>query len=339
MTEAVAYKAALLEAAARYVAQSWHLFVCGSDKRPLHQGGFKNASTDLSRLDRVLTRHADGMLAVRTGSESGIVVIDVDVDTAKGIDGRGWLTEARGKGLPDCPIAGNPRVEDSISISRTRVARSKVRPVGSAKASTSEEMVAMLLLLRHDHRRGLIGGGRLQAPSRRRCPNGYWRRSPSRRRVSRSIISCVRRDPTGTTCTTPPRTAVEMAERMISVTRRTTPKEPVQLVQLVHVADTHARTDSHRLTTVMRSWCERWCSVVQGPSFGPLGGAASAVQTWPTPGFAGFSSIGWSPQPVAVGAARYSSRSYVETACWRRGSLWLPPGFQASGSSGFRRPL
>jgi hypothetical protein len=91
MTSATAYKAALLEAAARYVARGWQLFICGSDKKPLERGGFKNASTDLSRLDCALTRHPDGMLAVRTGAESGIVVIDVDVDTAKGIDGRGWL--------------------------------------------------------------------------------------------------------------------------------------------------------------------------------------------------------------------------------------------------------
>ena len=49
------------------------------------------------------------MLAIRTGVESGIVVIDVDVDTAKGIDGRGWLIEAQQKGLPDCPIAETPR--------------------------------------------------------------------------------------------------------------------------------------------------------------------------------------------------------------------------------------
>jgi hypothetical protein len=85
------------------------LFVCGNDKKPLQQGGFKNASTDLARHDRALTRRPDGMLAVRTGAESGLVVIDVDVDTAKGIDGRGWLIEAQQKGLPDCPTVETPR--------------------------------------------------------------------------------------------------------------------------------------------------------------------------------------------------------------------------------------
>jgi hypothetical protein len=64
MTNATAYKAALLDAAARYVSQGWHLFVCGNDKKPLQQGGFKNASTDLARHDRALTRRPDGMLAV-----------------------------------------------------------------------------------------------------------------------------------------------------------------------------------------------------------------------------------------------------------------------------------
>ena len=109
MTGATAYKAALLESAARYVALGWQVFICGNDKKPLQQGGFKNASTDLSRSDRVLIRHPDGMLAVRTGSESGIVVIDPDVDAAKGIDGRDWLIEAQRKGMPDCPIAETPR--------------------------------------------------------------------------------------------------------------------------------------------------------------------------------------------------------------------------------------
>ena len=109
MTGAVAYKAALRGAAARYVARGWQLFICGNDKKPLQQGGFKNASTDLARLDPVLTRRPDAMLAVCTGLESGIVVIDVDIDTANGIDGREWLVEAQQKGLPACPIVETPR--------------------------------------------------------------------------------------------------------------------------------------------------------------------------------------------------------------------------------------
>ena len=132
------------------------MFICGNDKKPLQQGGFKNASTDLSRLDRVLTRHPDGMLAVRTGSESGIVVIDVDVDPAKGIDGRGWLIEAQRKGLPDCPIAETPRGGMHLYFAHPGGSIPMFRPAGSAKASTSEETAGTSSPLRHESPKGDI---------------------------------------------------------------------------------------------------------------------------------------------------------------------------------------
>jgi len=109
MTDAITNKAAVLTAASAYVANGWHVFLCGTDKKPLQRGGFKNASTDIGRLDKSLARHPDGMLAIRTGVESGIVVIDVDVDIEKGIDGRPYFEAARTRGLPDCPIVQTPR--------------------------------------------------------------------------------------------------------------------------------------------------------------------------------------------------------------------------------------
>ncbi|ARJ66457.1 hypothetical protein WV31_12655 [Magnetospirillum sp. ME-1] len=109
MTSAITNKAALLSAAANLVQLGWHLFMCGPDKKPRQQGGFKNASSDIARLDKALTRHPDGMLAVRTGAESGLVVIDIDVDETKGVDGRPWIEEARAKGLPLGPMSMTPR--------------------------------------------------------------------------------------------------------------------------------------------------------------------------------------------------------------------------------------
>jgi len=156
MTEAAAYKAALLGAAARYVARGWQLFVCGSDKRPLQRGGFKNASTDLSRLDRALTRHPDGMLAIRTGAESGIVVIDIDVDAAKGIDGRRWLVEAQQKGMPNCPTVETPRGGMHLYFAH---------PGGSIQCSVG--LLARGVDVRAD------GGYVIAPPSR--APNGAYR--------------------------------------------------------------------------------------------------------------------------------------------------------------------
>ena len=109
MTDAITYKTTILTAAQDYVQKGYQLFLCGKDKAPLRKGGFKNASTDLKKLDRDLTRYPDGMLAIRTGSESGIIVIDIDVDEPKEVNGRPWLEEARAKGLPDGPTVQTPR--------------------------------------------------------------------------------------------------------------------------------------------------------------------------------------------------------------------------------------
>jgi hypothetical protein len=61
--------------------------------------------------------------------------------------------------------------------------------------------------------------------------------------------------------------------------------------------------------------------------------------TKPTPCSASLASKRWPPQPAVVLTLRHSGRSYVETGRWRRGPLWLPPWFQASGSRASRRPL
>ena len=109
MSNSITNKAALLSAAPGYINLGWHLFLCGTDKKPLQKGGFKNASPDIGRLDKALARNPDGMLGIRTGAESGLIVIDIDHDEAKGVDGRPWLDAARTKGLPDCPMVTTPR--------------------------------------------------------------------------------------------------------------------------------------------------------------------------------------------------------------------------------------
>ena len=169
MTGATAYKAALLEAAARYVAHGWQLFVCGNDKRPLQQGGFKNASTDLSRLDRVLTRHADG-IAVRTGWRAASSSLMSTSTPPKGLmdeDG-----EAQQKGLPDCPTTETPRGGTHLYFAH---------PGGSLQCSAGQLAKGVDVRgdggsLHHGRQREHIAGGQAQLPKRhRRCPNGYWR--------------------------------------------------------------------------------------------------------------------------------------------------------------------
>lgn len=92
-------------AARSYVERGWYVFVLGEDKQPLpncprcpsHNGrdaagnrhdaeactcltchGFYAATRDVTRVEEMLRRHPGGLLAVRTGAPSGIVVIDAE---------------------------------------------------------------------------------------------------------------------------------------------------------------------------------------------------------------------------------------------------------------------
>ncbi|EXG84088.1 bifunctional DNA primase/polymerase family protein [Clostridium sp. ASBs410] len=73
-------------------------------KQPLTAHGFKDASKDQQHIDQWWSRWPDANIGIATGSVSGgLVVIDLDIDDTKGIDGRVTLREweAQHGKLPD----------------------------------------------------------------------------------------------------------------------------------------------------------------------------------------------------------------------------------------------
>jgi len=91
--------AGLLAAARRYTVAGWPVFMLGRSKRPVANcracqaadddhdktacpcltcHGFYAATTDLNRVKAMLTRIPGGLLAIRTGTASGLLVIDID---------------------------------------------------------------------------------------------------------------------------------------------------------------------------------------------------------------------------------------------------------------------
>jgi hypothetical protein len=98
----------ILNAALRYAAGGWPVFPCKpSDKRPLTPNGFKDASTDPDQIRDWWTKHPNAMIGMATGKRSGVLVIDLDIDPERGLDGIAAAAEL-GE-LPDSLVVRTPR--------------------------------------------------------------------------------------------------------------------------------------------------------------------------------------------------------------------------------------
>jgi hypothetical protein len=67
----------LLDEALAYAARGWPVFPCAG-KKPLTPHGFKDASTNPNVIERWWLRHPDANIALATGKDAGVFVIDVD---------------------------------------------------------------------------------------------------------------------------------------------------------------------------------------------------------------------------------------------------------------------
>jgi len=83
----------LLSDALAVAAKGKPVFPCAADKRPLTTNGFKDATTDAQRINDWWQQHPQANLGMPTGLGSGVVVLDVDMDTEKAVDGEAALAE------------------------------------------------------------------------------------------------------------------------------------------------------------------------------------------------------------------------------------------------------
>ena len=79
----------LRDAAIEYAKQGFAVFpLKPKNKTPIQAGGFKNATTDISTIEKWWKELPTANIGIATGQRSGgIVVIDLDVDDNKGING------------------------------------------------------------------------------------------------------------------------------------------------------------------------------------------------------------------------------------------------------------
>lgn len=84
-------KTSMLEAALAMVRLGLKIFPCGADKQPLTPHGFKDATDDEAAIHALWTRWPDAGIGVPTGKVNDMIVLDVDMDGVKGVDGEAAL--------------------------------------------------------------------------------------------------------------------------------------------------------------------------------------------------------------------------------------------------------
>lgn len=102
------YKARLHLSASRLTALEWPIFEAKENKAPATKRGFKDARVDSGQVSRWSDT---AMIAHATGKAGGTVVIDLDIDNAKGVNGLEWLAQLQNQhgALPPHPISTTPR--------------------------------------------------------------------------------------------------------------------------------------------------------------------------------------------------------------------------------------
>lgn len=88
-------------AALDYAGHGWPVFPVRPDKRPLTEHGRSDATTDNPTIMAWWSRWPSALVGVATGTLSGLVVIDIDVDKATGLNGWDSLAVL---GVDTCPI-------------------------------------------------------------------------------------------------------------------------------------------------------------------------------------------------------------------------------------------
>jgi hypothetical protein len=80
----------MLNAAIRYAQHGYKVLPVGADKRPLNERGVHGATSDVETIARWWSKRPTANIAIATGSQSGVLVMDVDVRSG-GLDTLGAL--------------------------------------------------------------------------------------------------------------------------------------------------------------------------------------------------------------------------------------------------------
>ena len=65
------------------VADEYPVFPCDKNKRPVCEGGFKAATQDPDKIEKLFSTRGTALIGIPTGKASGLSVIDIDVRDGK----------------------------------------------------------------------------------------------------------------------------------------------------------------------------------------------------------------------------------------------------------------
>ena len=125
-------KTTMFEAAIGMACKGMRIFPCGADKQPLTAHGFKDASNDEAVIRDWWTRWPDAGIGMPTGKINGDIVLDVDMDRERGIDGEAALQALQtreGTVIPTTRTVRTPRGGRHLYFKH---------PGGAVKNSTSK---------------------------------------------------------------------------------------------------------------------------------------------------------------------------------------------------------
>lgn len=180
-----------IETALSLAAKGKRIFPCWPGaKEPLTNHGFKDAATDPELIQRWWRENPEANVAIATGADSGVIVVDVDMDIEKAKDGETALAALQAKHgkLPPTLTVRTPRGGRHLYFQH---------PGGDVRVQCSTDKLGIGLDVRGD------GGYVIAPPSRTEKGKYFWECKEAVADLPTWLLNLIRSTPSRTLAAPP----------------------------------------------------------------------------------------------------------------------------------------